>query len=100
MLKLLLPGLLAVSLSACQINSISPELAQSMTSAESPLTMGVSDLTLKSIIEADWLIQLDSDPSLAASEGDASAAGKLSDLSPANLASLNHRKQALLTTLK
>lgn len=100
MLKLLLPGLLAVSLSACQINSISTEQTQSMTPSESPLTMGVSDLKLKSIIEADWLIQLDSDPSLAFSEGDASAAGKLSDLSPANLASLNHRKQALLTILK
>ncbi|MBL4817367.1 MAG: DUF885 domain-containing protein [Shewanella sp.] len=100
MLKLLLPGLLAVSLSACQIDSISTAQTQSMTPAESPLTMGVSDLKLKSIIEADWLIQLDSDPSLAFSEGDASAAGKLSDLSPANLASLNHRKQALLTILK
>ena len=100
MLKLLLPGLLAVSLSACQIDSISTAQTQSMTPSESPLTMGVSDLKLKSIIEADWLIQLDSDPSLAFSEGDASAAGKLSDLSPANLASLNHRKQALLTILK
>ncbi|MPY25298.1 DUF885 domain-containing protein [Shewanella psychropiezotolerans] len=100
MFKLLLPSLLAVSLSACQINSVSTEQTQSMTSAESPLTMGVSDLTLKSIIEADWQIQLDSDPSQAFFEGDASAAGKLSDLSPANLASLNHRKQAQLTKLK
>ncbi|AQS35350.1 hypothetical protein Sps_00129 [Shewanella psychrophila] len=100
MRKLLLSGLLAISLSACQINAISTEHTQSTTSTESLLTTGVSDLKLKSIIEADWKIQLDSSPSLAFSEGDASAAGKLADLSPEKLDNINNRKQTLLNTLK
>ncbi|QFU20497.1 DUF885 domain-containing protein [Shewanella eurypsychrophilus] len=98
--KLLLPGLLAVSLSACQLNPISTPQTQPTPAAEDPLTIGVSDFRLKSIIEADWQIQLDSNPSQAFSEGDTNAAGKLADLSPENLNALNKRQQALLSTLK
>ncbi|MEI6859425.1 MAG: DUF885 domain-containing protein [Shewanella sp.] len=98
MRKLLLPALLTVFLSACQ--SVPTEQALSITPTESPLTMGVSDPRLKAIIETDWKIQLDKNPSQAFSEGDASAAGKLPDLSSAKLAHINQSKRTLLITLK
>ncbi len=98
--KILLPSLLAISLSACQINPISTQATQVVSTAESPLTIGISNSKLKAIVETDWQIQLDSDPSQAFAEGDVDAAGKLPDLSPQHLASLNQRKRNLLTELK
>ncbi|WP_076413133.1 DUF885 family protein [Shewanella sp. UCD-KL12] len=98
--KLLLPSLLAISLSACQVTPISTQATQPESTVESPLTIGISDAKLKAIVEADWQIQLDSNPSQAFLDGDLTAAGKLADLSPQHLASLNLRKQQLLDELK
>lgn len=99
MLKLLLPSLLLVSLSACQISPTPSEQKIPNLLTESPLTMGVSDVRLRTIIEQDWQIQLDNSPSQAFAEGDKTAAGKLADLSPSHLDSLNQRKLALLSDL-
>lgn len=94
MYKILVPSLLAIGLSACQINTtpdtdVKTQSAQ--TQASSPL---------QSVIDQAWKITLDASPDFAYSQGDLSQAGKLTDLSPDTLAKLNNRREVLLEILK
>lgn len=92
MYKYLLPTVLVLGLSACQTTSTTP-LQDTSTQQFSPRAQ------LQSLIDGAWQISLDSSPSFAYSLGDETAAGKLQDLSPAALETLNQRKRKLLDQL-
>jgi uncharacterized protein (DUF885 family) len=87
--------LMAATLSACQMNVTAPTPEKIPTE---PSIMLQTDL--QGLIDRAWQLQLQADPQLAFSLGDASAAGKLPDLSPQSLAQMNHNKIALLNALK
>lgn len=94
MYKILVPSLLAIGLSACQINTTADtdvKTQSAQTQASAPL---------QSVIDQAWKITLDASPDFAYSQGDLSQAGKLTDLSPGTLAKLNNRREVLLEILK
>ena len=100
--KLLTPSLLICALSAC---SATQTTKNSQTAA--PLAVSATqsqvepiDPALQAIIDQSWQLQLSASPEMAYSMGDASAAGKLADLSPAALAKLNQGQIAVLAQLK
>ncbi|ACA84353.1 DUF885 domain-containing protein [Shewanella woodyi] len=92
MYRILVPSLLAISLTACQVNT-APE-ATSQTVQTQP------NLSLQSMIDEAWKITLDASPDFAYSQGDLAQAGKLTDLSPDSLAKLDNRRQVVLNKLK
>ena len=100
--KLLTPSLLICALSAC---STTQTTKNSQTSAPQAISATQSQVepiapALQAIIDKSWQLQLSASPEMAYSMGDASAAGKLSDLSPAALAKLNQGQIAVLAQLK
>ena len=94
MYKILVPSLLVIGLSACQIHT-APE-----TEAKTQSTTTQTSTPLQSMIDKAWKITLDASPDFAYSQGDISQAGKLTDLSPDTLAKLNSRRELLLVNLK
>lgn len=94
MYKILVPSLLAIGLSACQI-STTPETVINIPPVQTQITT-----PLQSIINQAWKITLDASPDFAYSQGDQLQAGKLTDLSPDTLAKLNNRREVLLEILK
>ncbi|MCT7946739.1 DUF885 domain-containing protein [Shewanella septentrionalis] len=100
--KLLTPSLLICALSAC---SATQTTENSQTAAPQAISTAQSQVepiapALQAIIDQSWQLQLSASPEMAYSMGDASAAGKLSDLSPAALAKLNQGQIAVLAQLK
>ncbi|WP_338726217.1 DUF885 domain-containing protein [Shewanella baltica] len=100
--KLLTPSLLICALSAC---SATQTTKNSQTAAPQAISTTQSQIepiapALQAIIDQSWQLQLSASPEMAYSMGDASAAGKLSDLSPAALAKLNQGQIAVLAQLK
>ncbi|MCW1254900.1 DUF885 domain-containing protein, partial [Shewanella baltica] len=100
--KLLTPSLLICALSAC---SATQTTKNSQTAAPQAISTTQSQVepiapALQAIIDQSWQLQLSASPEMAYSMGDASAAGKLSDLSPAALAKLNQGQIAVLAQLK
>ncbi|WP_394202811.1 DUF885 domain-containing protein [Shewanella waksmanii] len=111
MSKLFVPSLLALSLSACQLNTTATDYNRyaydaqkakpiAINEAAQSATAKIVDRDLKTIIEDAWQLSLSAKPSLAYSKGDKSAAGKLTDLSPQALAQRNSQAQSLLDSLK
>ncbi|GGI77066.1 hypothetical protein GCM10007978_13400 [Shewanella hanedai] len=94
MYKILVPSLLVIGLSACQIHTV-PE-----TEAKTQSTKTQTSTPLQSMIDKAWKITLDASPDFAYSQGDISQAGKLTDLSPDTLAKFNSRRELLLVNLK
>ena len=92
MYRILVPSLLAISLTACQVNT-APE-------ATSQIVQAQANLSLQSMIDEAWKITLDASPDFAYSQGDLAQAGKLTDLSPDSLAKLDNRRQIVLNKLK
>ncbi|MCL1056373.1 DUF885 domain-containing protein [Shewanella gelidimarina] len=97
MYKYLLPSILVISLSACQTNSTAPT---SQTTTVATSAKQSINAQLQIAIDQAWQISLDESPGLAYSLGDLSAAGKLQDLSPTALSSLNQRRITLLSEIK
>ncbi|MCE9680451.1 DUF885 domain-containing protein [Shewanella sp. AS1] len=96
MYKPLVPCLLLLSLSACQINSTEQtSQTESLGVATSPVNQ-----QLAGIIDRAWQLRLDTNPDLDYAMGNEAAAGKLTDLSPAALAALNDKRSGLLEELK
>lgn len=100
--KLLTPSLLICALGACSAtqttkNSQTPS-SQAISAAQSQVEPIAP--ALQAIIDQSWQLQLSASPEMAYSMGDASAAGKLTDLSPAALAKLNQGQIAVLAQLK
>ncbi|ABX51652.1 protein of unknown function DUF885 [Shewanella baltica OS195] len=100
--KLLTPSLLICALSACSATqttknsqTVAPQAISATQSQVEPIAPA-----LQAIIDQSWQLQLSASPEMAYSMGDASAAGKLSDLSPAALAKLNQGQIAVLAQLK
>lgn len=96
MYKYLLPSVLIISLSACQTQAIAPNLPTTIVAS---VKQSAHD-QLQAFIDTAWQITLDESPDLAYSLGDLSAAGKLQDLSPTALSSLNQRRITLLSEIK
>lgn len=92
MYRILVPSLLAISLTACQVNT-APE-------ATSQTVQTQANLSLQNMIDEAWKITLDASPDFAYSQGDLAQAGKLTDLSPDSLAKLDNRRQVVLNKLK
>lgn len=109
---LILPSLIALSLSGCSLNTTVGEAykysnnngksttAPMSTMATKPQAAQVIDQDLQTIIDKSWALTLAYSPELAASLGDSSAAGKLTDLSPETLAEQNRQTLQLLDSLK
>ncbi|MCU8034977.1 MAG: DUF885 domain-containing protein [Shewanella sp.] len=100
--KLLTPSLLICALSAC---STTQTTKNSQIAAPQTISAAQSQVepiapALQAIIDQSWQLQLSASPEMAYSMGDASAAGKLADLSPAALAKLNQGQIAVLAQLK
>lgn len=117
--KLFTPSLLALALAGtlagCNVNTTASDAyrysydanrAQQRPAAEEPKAAAAAvapvilDKNLQSIIDKAWQLDLEISPSLAYSQGDKSAAGKLSDLSPERLAETQLKRQGLLASLK
>ncbi|GIU09444.1 hypothetical protein TUM4261_17820 [Shewanella sp. c952] len=97
MYKYLLPSVLIIGLSACQTAPTSAVTGSNVTTTS---TKSQINAQLQQSIDTSWQISLDESPSLAYSLGDQSSAGKLQDLSPEALASLNQRRIELLRQIK
>ncbi|RTR38276.1 DUF885 domain-containing protein [Shewanella canadensis] len=96
MYKILVPSLLAISLSACQLNLVNTDQPQ----GQEPAVETPANTQLQGLIDQAWLITLDASPDFAYSQGNLDKAGQLTDLSPLALAKLNKRRQAILDSLK
>lgn len=100
--KLLTPSLLICALGACSATQTTKNIqtpsAQTISAAQSQVEPIAP--ALQAIIDQSWQLQLSASPEMAYSMGDASAAGKLADLSPAALAKLNQGQIAVLAQLK
>lgn len=96
MYKILVPGLLAISLSACQLNTANTDQPQS----QEPAVKTQANTQLQGLIDQAWLVTLDASPDFAYSQGNLDKAGQLADLSPLALANLNKRRQVILNSLK
>ncbi|MDO6639500.1 MULTISPECIES: DUF885 domain-containing protein [unclassified Shewanella] len=109
MRKLILPALIMLAISGCKMTSGSkaqyylgvPEKTETPTQVKETATAAVvENMSLKSIIDNAWQVDLDYSPTLAYSLGDKSKADKLADLSPESLAQKNLRQKKLLASLK
>jgi len=96
MYKILVPGLLAISLSACQLNTANTDQPQD----QEPAVKTQANTQLQGLIDQAWLVTLDASPDFAYSQGNLDKAGQLADLSPLALANLNKRRQVILNSLK
>ncbi|MGL4713982.1 MAG: DUF885 domain-containing protein [Shewanella sp.] len=102
MQKLLTPSLLICTLSACAVTQTTKNSQTAAPQAVSATQSQVEPIAsaLQAIIDQSWQLQLSASPEMAYSMGDASAAGKLADLSPAALAKRNRGQIAVLAQLK
>ncbi|MBI1676626.1 DUF885 domain-containing protein [Shewanella oncorhynchi] len=100
--KLLTPSLLICALGACSATQTTKNIQTPSSQAISAAQSQVEPIApaLQAIIDQSWQLQLSASPEMAYSMGDASAAGKLTDLSPAALAKLNQGQIAVLAQLK
>lgn len=100
--KLLTPSLLICALGACSATQTTKNIQTPSAQAISAAQSQVEPIApaLQAIIDQSWQLQLSASPEMAYSMGDASAAGKLADLSPAALAKLNQGQIAVLAQLK
>ena len=100
--KLLTPSLLICALGACSATQTTKNIQTPSSQAISAAQSQVEPIApaLQAIIDQSWQLQLSASPEMAYSMGDASAAGKLADLSPAALAKLNQGQIAVLAQLK
>lgn len=100
--KLLTPSLLICALGACSATQTTKNIQTPSAQAISAAQSQVEPIApaLQAIIDQSWQLQLSASPEMAYSMGDASAAGKLTDLSPAALAKLNQGQIAVLAQLK
>lgn len=92
---LILPALIMLSLSACNSYTPTTQVNESIVGQQ---TLIAPDLQV--IIDQSWALNLAYSPELAASLGDATAAGKLDDLSAETLAKKNQQTVEILNTLK
>jgi len=92
MYKIFASSILAISLSACQIDTGSQ--------IENNTLQAQQNAPLQNIIDKAWKITLDANPTFAYDQGHLSQAGKLTDMSPATLKKLNTRREQLLKSLK
>lgn len=100
--KLLTPSLLICALGACSATQTTKDIQTPSSQTISAAQSQVEPIApaLQAIIDQSWQLQLSASPEMAYSMGDASAAGKLADLSPAALAKLNQGQIAVLAQLK
>ncbi|MCU8105250.1 DUF885 domain-containing protein [Shewanella sp. SM101] len=100
--KLLTPSLLICALGACSATQTTKNIQTPSSQAISAAQSQVEPIApaLQAIIDQSWQLQLSASPEMAYSMGDASAAGKLADLSPVALAKLNQGQIAVLAQLK
>ncbi|MGI1945982.1 DUF885 domain-containing protein [Shewanella glacialipiscicola] len=100
--KLLTPSLLICALGACSATQTTKDIQTPSSQVISAAQSQVEPIApaLQAIIDQSWQLQLSASPEMAYSMGDASAAGKLADLSPAALAKLNQGQIAVLAQLK
>lgn len=100
--KLLTPSLLICALGACSATQTTKNIQTPSSQTISAAQSQVEPIApaLQAIIDQSWQLQLSANPEMAYSMGDASAAGKLTDLSPAALAKLNQGQIAVLAQLK
>lgn len=117
---LLLPALIALTLNGCSLNTTSGEFSRYAYDANKPKPKTINEIKpteppkqveaqvapvvldkdLQSIIDKTWALNIEYSPELAASLGDDSAKGKLSDLSPKTLAEQSTKTEQLLVSLK
>lgn len=99
--KLLTPSLFILALSAC---SATPSATNSAANPKRTINTAqqVQAITpaLQTIVDKSWQLQLSANPEMAYRMGDVSAAGKLTDLSPAALAAHHNAQQGILAQLK
>ncbi|GIU14835.1 MULTISPECIES: DUF885 family protein [unclassified Shewanella] len=95
MYKYLLPSVLVLGLGACQTTTVITAPPQDVSTQQV-----ATNTQLQSLIDAAWQVSLDASPSFAYSLGDVSKAGLLQDLSPQSLATLDQRRQQILSQLK
>ncbi len=100
--KLLTPSLLICALGACSATQTTKDIQTPSSQVISAAQSQVEPIApaLQAIIDQSWQLQLSASPEMAYSMGDASAAGKLADLSPAALAKLNQGQITVLAQLK
>ncbi|MGL6011623.1 MAG: DUF885 domain-containing protein [Shewanella oncorhynchi] len=100
--KLLTPSLLICALGACSATQTTKNIQTPSSQAISAAQSQFEPIApaLQAIIDQSWQLQLSASPEMAYSMGDASAAGKLADLSPVALAKLNQGQIAVLAQLK
>ncbi|MCU7976632.1 DUF885 domain-containing protein [Shewanella sp. SW36] len=100
--KLLTPSLLICALGACSATQTTKNIQTPSAQTISATQSQVEPIApaLQAIIDQSWQLQLSASPEMAYSMGYASAAGKLTDLSPAALAKLNQGQIAVLAQLK
>lgn len=97
--KLITPSLFILALSACNTApSVTNTAANSITNTAQQVQAIAP--ALQNIVDQSWQLQLSANPEMAYNMGDVSAAGKLSDLSPAALAKYNKSQQGILAQLK
>ncbi|MGZ9896744.1 DUF885 domain-containing protein [Shewanella gaetbuli] len=112
MRALLLPTLIAISITGCSLNTTVTDAQRYAYDAKKPKPTSIADTkktveeikpiahNLQTIIDKDWAQKLAYSPELAASLGNQQAAGQLADLSPESLAEQNFKTQQLLNALK
>ncbi|WP_144211694.1 DUF885 domain-containing protein [Shewanella donghaensis] len=108
MRKLILPALIMLAMTGCKMTSGSKSqyYLGDTKKVETPIQIKetakpevVENMSLKSIIDSAWQVNLDYSPQLAYTLGDKSKADKLTDLSPESLAEKNIRQKKLLASL-
>ncbi|AZG71530.1 DUF885 domain-containing protein [Shewanella livingstonensis] len=92
---LILPVLIMLSLSSCSHHPTTTQIDKPIAHQQTQV-----DASLQAIIDQSWAVNLAYSPELAASLGDASAAGKLDDLSVETLVKKNQQTLKILNTLK
>ncbi|MEZ9140140.1 MULTISPECIES: DUF885 family protein [unclassified Shewanella] len=109
MRKLILPAIIMLAITGCKMTTGSKaqyylgDTKKAETTVDKPQEVKaatVEDMSLKTIIDNAWQVNVDYSPQLAYSLGDESKAALLADLSPEILAEKNLRQKALLSSLK
>lgn len=99
--KLLTPSLFILALSACSATpSVTNSAANPKHTTNTAQQVQAITPALQTIVDKSWQLQLSANPEMAYRMGDVSAAGKLTDLSPAALAAHHNAQQGILAQLK
>lgn len=99
--KLLTPSLFILALSACSATpSVTNSAANPKHTTNTAQQVQAITPALQTIVDKSWQLQLSANPEMAYRMGDVSAAGKLTDLSPAALATHHNAQQGILAQLK